>query len=339
MISKLLDKIPVNIKSINEKNRNLNSQFETTEIELKVWKKTRILLLAANLIIFSISLLLIIIGIIYLSIYFYAYSFTTFTTTLVAGLFIAIGALSALLTFANLGLAFTNRNYLALSSVAFICVMYLVLLAIGIWGVSISTSSQQYVLNENVRQNYLLTVNAYDEKNLNKYETKKIDWLQGTFKCCGLNSYVDWQSFYLYGGIGGAGGGPVYNNHAMNWNDKWSVNNNLPYVNNVPDSCCIQPQYNCGKQFTVSVNNYDQVNYNNNNNNNNQQAPFNSFNRQPNSYSYNTINTNGCLQFYLDKFSTDVVFLSVLSIVASCIVVLLFILLVLGSIFIRKSTF
>jgi hypothetical protein len=229
MTSKYIEKITSKIKDLNrDKTTTATTTFKTSEIDEKINRKTRYAIWAVNALIFSISLTLIVIGVLYLTVYLYPFSFTSFSISLVAGLFIAIGVCVLFLCGFNLILTQKNRNKLVLVNTALIVILYGVILAIGIWGLYLS--SYRYMVKESIMKNILQTLNGYDEKQVHKYETMKINWLQSTFRCCGLYSYQDWQSFYLYGGVVGAGGGPVFDNHPIAWVDKLSVNNNLPYA-------------------------------------------------------------------------------------------------------------
>jgi hypothetical protein len=68
------------------------------------------------------------------------------------------------------------------------------LLSIGISSYLIQNSSQ--FLNK-IKTEINESINLYDESDLQSKETEKINLLQIKFKCCGLNSHMEWKSNYL----------------------------------------------------------------------------------------------------------------------------------------------
>lgn len=131
--------------------------------------------------------------------------------------------------------------------------------------------------NQN-RNNMLATAKRFDESNLNNHVTKKINWLHKRFTCCGVDSYSDWKAIVTFRGKNG----PV------RFYDKFQNENKYPYIDDVPDSCCVTQNNNCGKQLNV-------------------------FGRDRSLF----INTRGCLASYTKQFSADVEFLCALSIAIS----------------------
>ncbi len=79
------------------------------------------------------------------------------------------------------------------------------------------------------------TFNFYKEKYTHLEETIEMDLLQTKFKCCGLNSYKDWQPKYQK------------NSLAFNKNEMLLYAEQIPF--DLPDSCCINYTINCGKDF------------------------------------------------------------------------------------------
>lgn len=102
---------------------------------------TRVLLFVFTGFLFGIALLYLIVGIIYLSIYYYPYSFTQFSTTLVAGLFIAWSGLLLFIVAANVFLFFTKRPQVVVFTAIAALVLFLVLVGIGIWGLAVSVGT------------------------------------------------------------------------------------------------------------------------------------------------------------------------------------------------------
>ena len=209
-------------------------EVESTD-SAKSFRKTKLIFYLVNMLFFGVSVLLFVVGISYLTIYRYDYSLTIFSTTLIAGIFIAFSVVLFVLSFLNVIFIQTSRRRALSASLGGVLLVLVVLLAFGIWG--LATSSNRDYLNDEVRLDLMQTFQQYNERRTDKFETMKIDWVQTKFNCCGVDSYADWRAFFLYGG----------QYKPINYVDQWSVNNNLPYVDNVPDSCCSVPSPNCGK--------------------------------------------------------------------------------------------
>lgn len=120
--------------------------------------------------------------------------------------------------------------------------------------------TQNGVLREWIRYNFMDTLQWYEESRATSYATAKIDWLQTTYTCCGLESSQDWRAFYLYGRGSGAGPDLHLNQHHPNENffgtplqlqqqgnvysglhaNPFSASINSKYIDQVPDSCCVR---------------------------------------------------------------------------------------------------
>jgi hypothetical protein len=242
-------------------------------------KRSKILIYIINMTYFALSILLFTLGVLYLTGFSYQYSVTRFSTSVVGGVFVGISIIVFLLSILNVIFMNANRQVLVFASSVLILILFIILFGFGIWG--LVASSDEASLAEEIRYDLTETIRRYEERNLDRYETRKMNWIQTKFNCCGIHTYNDWRSFYLYGGqtFGSA------------YVDQWTVNNNLPYIDHVPDSCCINRMPNCGKQFY---------------NNMNPQA----LDRD------RIIYTRGCLYNFLAYFTKDIMFLSILS---SCI--------------------
>lgn len=156
-----------------------------------------------------------------------------------------------------------------------------------------------------MRRRILETMRFYQEASPNLEPTAKINWMQSGWMCCGAESSFDWRNYNMYG----AGSGlpqsynNLYNNHPnsnffsnqyqqLNDNNQaylgnqYVANMNYNNMNRVPDTCCTQPYYNCGKQG----------------------------NRWPNSgnmYGRNdNIYTQGCMTMYYPRWLRDIRFIS-----------------------------
>ena len=156
------------------------------------FNQTRILTTILNVILFGLSIPIIVLGILYLTVNQYLYSFTEFNVNLACGFLISIGALVLILSVVNI--VFVNLNLQnetiftsVIVSIAFMTVLFLILLIIGCWGLNVS--DHKYQLEKEVRTNLMSAIKRYDELAVNKYETIIINWLQKKFECCGIDRY------------------------------------------------------------------------------------------------------------------------------------------------------
>lgn len=258
--------------------------------EAKSNKKLRLCNYIVNMVHFGLSIILITVGILYLTGFKFDYSFNKFSTNLIAGLFIAIGFVTLLLCVFNIYLIQSNKHLIFLISTTVLFVLFISLLSIGIWGLVASSEDN---IQEETKLDMMETFKKYDDKNLQKFETKKVDWLHQRFNCCGINSYTDWKSYYLYGG----------QFKPTNYVDQWTINFNLPYMDHVPDSCCVNQAFSCGKLYANNV--------------------------YPSTTDRSSvIYVKGCFYNYLNQFSKHIVFLAGLSVAVSSIEFVLWIVLV-----------
>lgn len=242
-------------------------------------KKPAILYNFLNTLTFGFGLSLFLIGIIYLSIYRYEYSLTVLSIDLIAGFFLAIGCILVILstirilTIKNMDTQINLALLIALVLLAF----FVLLLVLGAVGLSMKDNDQ--LLHE-ARSNLQSTARNYDESSTFKHETKKINYIQMRFNCCGVDSHNDWKTIHSYRNP----------NQPVRYADKYNYENNLAYRDDVPDSCCINHSPGCGK--TTYTYQRDRA---------------------------SVIYTRGCLSTYLKYFSTDLTYLCALSLTVSII--------------------
>ena len=236
---------------------------------------TQILTCITNMIYFGLGIGMLVIGFLYLSVYKYEFSFTKFHPTLMSGIFISFGLL--IITMAILNIIFIQLNQrimfflIAIFSVV-ILILFIIILSLGIWGLDISTNSNS--LTSEARSKMLQTIKFYDYNDAKAYETLAMNWLQTEFKCCGVDTSGDWRLFC---------------------NGYGNFNNNQ-YNNIVPDSCCIRPFNNCGKQPNTGYQNL-----------------------------YQSIYNNGCLLTFIHQLKKDILFIAAFSVTISCLVIILWI--------------
>ncbi len=177
-------------------------------------KMIQIITTAINTFYFGLGVAMFVIGVLYLTSYFYEYTFSAFNTTVVAGIFVPFGIVIAILALFNIILLqiimcrlrqtvyYDEKNnrstdpnrkltfYLAIAiaiSSIFILILFIVLLAIGIWGLSVYSNNSS--LTNEVRNNFLDAEINYDLSGGNNNHNKAIDWVQKTFECCGISIY------------------------------------------------------------------------------------------------------------------------------------------------------
>lgn len=158
------------------------------------FQNTRIVNMLFSTVLFGLGLLFLIVGIIFVTVYYYPYSFTNFSTILCAGLFIAFGSVVMIIAVINIILVRLERNQLVILTTFVALVLFIILLIIGIWGLIATTSNS---MSYEVRQNMQDTISNYDQSNMYHFSTQKINWVQQTFNCCGIVNYMDWKSVFV----------------------------------------------------------------------------------------------------------------------------------------------
>jgi hypothetical protein len=258
---------------------------------------TNLLIYIINMIIFALGFVLLILGILYLTTHSYKFSFTTFSIDLMAGFFIAIGAI--LITMALAGVLASNKiidnPMILLGYSGILLFFFLILFILGIVGLSLRANNDLF---NQTRDNMFSIIRSFDERNPYKHETKKFNWVQSKFQCCGVDGYADFKSLYVYRG----------NYMPVRYFDQWQYENKYPYIDDVPDSCCVNSNPNCGKQINV-------------------------FGRDRSS----VIHTKGCLSLYYKYFNVDVKFTCVIALIIAGILLFASMLLALAFTLVRKD--
>jgi hypothetical protein len=147
-----------------------------------------------NLLSFLIGVCLILIGSAFITVLKYENSYGRFEINIFTISILIIGSAISLLAFL-LCYSLYDNNHLNIAIFTFgLILCTILLLSIGIWSYLIQNSSQ--FLNK-IKTEINESINLYDESNLQSKETEKINLLQVKFKCCGLNSHMEWKSNYL----------------------------------------------------------------------------------------------------------------------------------------------
>lgn len=135
----------------------------------------------------------------YLTTYKHDYSFTSYSTNMMAGFFVAIGIVTlGLSLFALFVLKPFGSPLVAMLLAGWVIVVFFWLFISGVVGLGMSATGQ---FNTAIRNNIQQTAQQYDEKAITKQQTRMINWLQSRFECCGLDSFTDWRTLVMVGGF------------------------------------------------------------------------------------------------------------------------------------------
>ena len=128
----------------------------------------------ANMFSFGFGLVLFTMGLTYLTRYGYAYSLNAFSVDLVAGFYLAASLLLVTLSVLRVFFKEQKRQLGLILSLAIVLVIFvLIFFILGVIGLSMN-SNDEFVYEARADLEY--TARRYDSLNMDKYETKKIDW-------------------------------------------------------------------------------------------------------------------------------------------------------------------
>lgn len=116
-------------------------QNEIAEINKK---KSRQLIYFYSTFLFGLCVLLLIVGILYLSVFFYRYSFIEFSTTICAALFVSFGGTLLILVVLNGWMVRNERHQFVMLTPIVSFLFFSTLLGIGIWGLAESYDSRLF---------------------------------------------------------------------------------------------------------------------------------------------------------------------------------------------------
>lgn len=123
-------KIPVVMQTGGGKNLG-NTQM--SELSLQ---KTRWLIYLYSTFLFGVCALYFIVGILYLTTFYQPYSFTAFSTTLCASLFIAWSGVLLIMVFCNMFFIRADKNTYSIITALIAIILFIVLIVIGAWGIN-----------------------------------------------------------------------------------------------------------------------------------------------------------------------------------------------------------
>lgn len=117
---------------------NRRGDSDRTEIEEVTRQKQRQLIYVFLTVLFGISVLLFIVGLLYLTVFFYRWSFIEFSTTICAALFISFGGTLIIMIILNGIMVRADRFQFVLLTPLVSFAFFGTLLGIGIWGLAVS---------------------------------------------------------------------------------------------------------------------------------------------------------------------------------------------------------
>jgi hypothetical protein len=189
--------------------------------------------------------ILISVGCIFLLIYQHDYFFVPGLLNAVSLLFIMIGIIMFCLSIVGLVWVYKKNFILEGSYIVSLVAIAGSLLVIGIVVLALSLNGK---ISNKLYQELDESLELFDEFNPNSPHTVKINTIQANFKCCGLDSYRDWEpSRFL--------NKHVERDQYLN-NDFLLKKNQITF--NVPDTCCKRQKQNCGKDFSTNSTLYTQ---------------------------------------------------------------------------------
>lgn len=128
----------------------------------------------SNMFSFGFGLVQFLLGIVYLSVYRYAYSLTTFSIDLIAGFMLASGIIIIVLTTVRIFLKKPKEQLALIISLAVFLILFFILyLILGSIGLSMSDNEQ---FDREARNNILMTARLFDENQKDKIATLKMNW-------------------------------------------------------------------------------------------------------------------------------------------------------------------
>lgn len=282
-----------------------SNDYEDDDNQGKLFYKTSVILNLVNMVVLGFGLTLLVLGMLYLTVYRYEYSFTVFSVDMMAGIFLAAGViLMCVAVVAVFLIKPYEQPHLVVVYSAVTLVAFLLLFLLGVIGLSMNGNGD---FSDQIKSNMQYVANRYDINNQYRHETRKMDWAQQKFKCCGINSFSDWR--YIFSNRFGNSASNL-NNVPYQYDPYQNVGNNFNQPrSDVPDSCCMIKAHNCGKQLNLIGRDHQG----------------------------SVINTEGCHRLYSEFFSKDIIFICTVSLLFSIGLLFISVILLFSFTLIRKN--
>ena len=191
----------------------------------------------ANMLLNVSGQVLIAIGCIFLVIYKSDYFFAEHLLNTTSVIFILIGGL--LLALSVIGLFWVYKKNFVLEGSYIMCLTVIAIVLLLQATITFSFSLNGFFAGR-IFTELRKSVDLFDEFNPSLSHTISLNRIQFNFKCCGLNSFQDWNSSQTLNG-------QLYRENFLN-NEFLLTKDQIWF--NVPDSCCANYQPNCGKDFS-----------------------------------------------------------------------------------------
>lgn len=193
------------------------------------------LLYVFHLVVLIVGSALVVIGSLYITIFKHDFHFATLSVHLASLVFIGTGAFLILLAAFGVFATRSTNRYFVIGHIAGLVIAFAVLAYLGIWGLLITYNGK---LSAEVNQSLLNSIEAYNETDTENSETIEINWLQTRFQCCGASGINDWKNKTF-----------DESDTELSESDAADYTNNNRSTFSVPDTCCINVNATCGKQY------------------------------------------------------------------------------------------
>ena len=284
----------------------LNSKHEETFLDkLKIdifdpamWtNRFKLFLFFTNFILLAISIVLFIVGILYLTAFKYDYDYTHYSISFIAGFYLTVGIIGLFFIALNFFACCTNRSVLILFTAICFIFLFFVIFVIGVVALGVN---QEEPLRIEIQGNLADLITNYNETSRQKLETRKMDWIQRKYSCCGITESSDWRIYFQQKS-------ESYFQTVYPGQSQTGSN----YFDYTPDSWCIDEGSDGRKMFYQFIDNKIKA---------------------------QTINVNGCQMPYQKALSKDLNFLGGVGVMLSVIAVTLSAILLIFYAFVRKKS-
>jgi hypothetical protein len=199
----------------------------------------------ANMLLNVSGQILISVGCIFLLVYQRDYFFVPTLLTSVSLFFILIGITIFCLSIVGLVWVY-KKNFILEGS--YIVSLVAIAGALLILGIVVLTLSLNGKIPNKLYDELAESVALFDEFSPESPHTIKMNSIQSNFKCCGLDSYNDWEDSKNLNK-------QIVRDQYLN--NEFLLNKNQIWFN-VPDTCCKRQKQNCGKDFSTNSTLYTQ---------------------------------------------------------------------------------
>jgi hypothetical protein len=219
-------------------NRNREDVIAQEDEEWKNLRRTELILNFVNMVSFGSGMILLTFGILYLTVYKFEYSMTDLGPTLFSAFCVSFGAIQMIVAILC---HFTLKSYVTphwhLVYALYNLFMFMFFFIISL--IALIRLSNGEFMNES-RQDMFRFMSAFDEINTNSRSTRRVNWLHQRFHCCGVDAFTDWNAILR------AGGRYMPVQFVGQYNHQRPYDMNVPFVDDIPDSCCVNYFHNCG---------------------------------------------------------------------------------------------